>query len=675
MSRPRLIALLLALATLVIYLPVTHYDFINYDDPDYVTKNPMVQQGPTWAGVQWAFISFHASNWHPLTWLSHMVDCELFGLNAGGHHFVNVLFHAANAVLLLALMLRLTGALWPAAFVAALFAWHPLHVESVAWISERKDVLSTFFALLTLLAYARYARDASRRFFWLALGFFALGLMSKPMLVTLPFGMLLLDFWPLARMRGGSLPVSSNPVLELRPEPFYRLLLEKWPFFLLAFGSCIATFLAQRGTAISSLETVPLSLRLENVATAYVTYLSKFFWPSDLAVIYPLAKHIPAAIVAGAVITLACITAGSWLARQRAPYVLVGWLWFLGTLVPVIGLIQVGGQALADRYTYVPSIGIFIIIAFGAADLISRLQIPKAAAAIVAVIILVTCIGVTETQLRYWQNSETLFRHTLAVTKNNEIAHNNLGAALELEGKYDEAIVECRAALQIAPDRYQGHNNLGDCLNLSGRPAEALVEYREAIRLNPNVSYIHQSLGTVLAKLGDNSQALAAFTNAARLDPASPWPHFNMAKILLQQGRNADAANELRQALRCSPNDVQILTYTAHVLAAIDDPQVRDGKTALTLANEASNLTGGGQVLVLAALGMAQAETGDFANALATAQKALDLTSAADNENLPSQQRLLQQKAKRELEQQLQLYRNHQPWRESFQADNTPAKP
>ena len=656
MSRPRLIALLLALATLLVYLPVTRSGFLQYDDDDYVTSNYVVQNGLSFAGIQWAFTTVHASNWHPLTWLSHMTDCELFGLNPTAHHFVNVLFHAANAALLFGLLLRLTNALWPAAFAAALFAWHPLHVESVAWIAERKDVLSTFFALLALLSYTRYAQKNCRRSFWVALIYFALGLMAKPMLVTLPFVLLLLDYWPLRRI-----PVFKTPAAR-------RLLLEKWPFFLLAILSCLVTFLAQRSTAVASLELVPLGFRLENLPVAYVVYLSKIFWPANLAVIYPLPTNfqLPPMTVALALAVLIFISAAVWLGRQRAPYLPVGWLWFLGTLVPVIGLVQVGAQALADRYTYLPAIGLFIMAAFGARDLAGRLPLPKMVVGGSAALILAACVAVTENQLRYWRDGESLFRHALAVTRDNYIAHINLGVALELAGKLDEAIAENRAAEVLAPNRYQIHNNLGNCLDHLGKPVEALAEYREAIRLNPKLPEFHNSLGIVLNELGRYDEALVEFTNAAQLNPAYPWAHFEMAMALLKQGRNVEAVAELHEARVRDPDDLHILTVSAHVLASIPDPQARDGKTALELATKANALTEGGQVAVLNALGMAQAETGDFTNAIAVTQKALDLADAARSEKLQALQN--------QLRQELQLYQTHQPWRESFLATNAPVK-
>ena len=693
MSRPRVMGLLLALVTLLVYLPACHYNFVNYDDSDYVTENQVVQNGLTWAGVEWAFTTWHASNWHPLTWLSHMLDCELFGLNAGAQHSVNVLFHAANAVLLFALLLRMTNAPWPGVFVAALFALHPLHVESVAWISERKDVLSTFFALLALLAYARHAqgvtsdkwqvagtekaapapalsRVTSHRspFYWLALIFFALGLMSKPMLVTLPFVMLLLDFWPLQRILEFGVRSSeskNSPHFSTLNRRLSTLVLEKWPFFLLSAASCVITFLAQsqRGDdAVISLEKVPLSYRLCNALMSCGRYLLKMIWPADLAVIYPMSHKIAAPAVAAAVAALILISAVAWLTRRRSPYLLVGWLWFLGTLVPVIGLVQVGGAALADRYTYIPSIGLFIAAAFGLRDLACRFRFLEMPVAVIAGLIVAGCLMLTKNQLRYWRDSQALFTHAVAVTKDNDVAHINLGVALEQQGKLDEALAEYRKAGRLAPKRYQAHNDLGNLLAGMGKPKEALFEYQEAVRLDPELPLLHDGLGSVLAELGRFSEAMNEFTNAARPDPAYPWPHFEMGKALLKQGRDAGAMDQFREALRIDPDNFQILAYTAHVLAADENPRIRDGKTALMLATRANTLTGGAQPFVLDALGMACAETGDFTNALDATQNALDLAIAAKAKNLEG------------IQQRLQLYKNRQPWRESFLFTNAPAK-
>jgi tetratricopeptide (TPR) repeat protein len=640
MSRPRLIALLLALATLVAYLPVGTYSFVNYDDTDYVTENSFVKNGLTWPDIKWAFTAEHAGNWHPLTWLSHMLDCQLFGLNAGAHHFVNVLFHTANAVLLLVLLLRMTGGLWPSALTAALFAWHPLHVESVAWVAERKDVLSTFLALLALLAYVRYAKENRRSSFWLALFCFALGLTAKPMLVTLPFVMLLLDYWPLKRAAGRG----------FQPPTFNLLVFEKWPFILLSVISCIITFLAQRGgAAVSSLERVPLPLRLENMLVVYPSYLLKTIWPSRLAVIYPLPREISGIAVTAAAAVLIFISAAVWLARKRSPCLIVGWLWFLGTLVPVIGLVQVGSQSMADRYDYIPSIGIFIAAAFGAGDLISRFQLPKIAAASAAGLILAGCLVLTENQLRYWRDSESLFRHALAVTKDNDIAHLNLGETLQEKGDWEGALAEYRQAERLAPDGFLIHGNIASVLESLGRPEEAMAEYQEALGLNSNQPKIHDGLGIVLVEMNRFYEAMGQFAEAARLDPAYPWPHFQMGKALLKQGRDAGAVHEFQEALRLDPDNFQILAYTAQVLSADENPEVRDGQTALTYAARANILADGAQWFVLDALGMACAETGDFTHAVEAAQRVVELATAAKMKNLGPLQR------------RLQLYKNHQP--------------
>jgi len=668
-ARPRVIGLLLALATLLVYLPVRHCGFVNYDDGDYVTDNPVVQNGLTWGGIKWAFTTWHANNWHPLTWLSHMLDCELFGLNPGAHHLDNVLLHTANVVLLLAVLFRLTKAQWPSALVAALFAWHPLHVESVAWISERKDLLSTFFGLLALLSYTRFVEAStvhhprSKVFYGLALFAYALGLMSKPMLVTLPFLLLLLDYWPLQRMSGKT----AAPAFDSRNAALGQLIMEKWPFFLLTAASCVMTFSAQsqRGdNAVISLANVSLSYRLCNALMSYGRYLLKVIWPTDLAVFYPMSDRVVQVRVL-ALVSAMILVALSWIVwrtRRSCPYVLVGWLWYLGALVPVIGLVQVGGAALADRYSYIPSIGLFIAAAFGLRDLVYRDRFFKIPAAAAAGLILAGCVALTENQLRYWRDSLTLFGHAVAVTRYNDIAQINLGVALEQEGKGDEALAEYRKAERLAPTRFQVHNNLGNLLDSMGKPGEALAEYREAVRLKPDLPLLHDGLGIVLTELGRFSEAMNEFTNAARLDPTYPWPHFEMGKTLLKQGRDSEALGQFHEALRIDSDNFRILAYTAHVLAADENPEIRDGNAALLLAAKANALTGGAQPFVLDAVGMACAETGDFNDAQDVAQKALDLARARKLKNLDG------------LQQRLQLYKNHQPWRESFQFTNAPVR-
>jgi Tfp pilus assembly protein PilF len=650
MSRPRLIALLLALGTLVVFLPVGGFNFIAYDDPAYVSENPFVKNGLNWTDIQWAFTTFHASNWHPLTWLSHMADCSLFGSNPGAQHFVNVLFHSANTALLFLLLWRLTQKIRPAALVAALFAWHPLHIQSVAWISERKDVLSTFFALLALLSYAKFALENRRRSYWFALGFFALGLMSKPMLVTLPFVLLLLDFWPLRRM----------PVDSWQPEKIRRLAVEKIPFFLLIVPACIVTCLAQRG-AMVPLERLAFSLRLENSMVAYACYLLKLFWPENLAFFYPMPVSsfwMPAAAAA----VLVAISVFSWRVRRSFPYVPAGWFWFLGTLVPVIGLVQVGEQAMADRYAYFPAIGIFIIVAFGGMDLAGRFRFAKIISMPAAVLILASCVLATENQLRYWRTDEVLFAHALAVTRDNIAAHINLGYVYEKQDRIAEAMNEYRLALKIDPRRADVHNNIAGLLADAGRLDEALPEYQTALQLNPDAMEAHLNLGIAMVKLKRFDEAARQFNLAAKLKPDDARPDYETGKSLLKQGRDAAAIDEFRKALKLDPYNCQILAFTARVLAADENAAVRDGRSALDFATRANNLSGGSLPMALDALGMACAETGDFANAIICAQRVLDIAGAVQMKNTGAMQT------------RLELYKKQQPWRESFQATNAPAE-
>jgi protein O-mannosyl-transferase len=677
--RPRFIALLLLLGTLAVYLPAARCGFSCYDDGDYVVDNQMVLSGLTWAGVKWAFTTWHASNWHPLTWLSHMTDCQLFGLNPGMHHSVNVLFHAANSLLLLLLLLRWTNAVWPSAFAAALFAWHPLHVESVAWISERKDVLSTFFALLALLAYTkavtgdewRVTRKISfpslvtrhsSRFYWLALLFFALGLLAKPMVVTLPFVMLLLDYWPLQRISNCKSQISNPSARQPSTLNFQlAIVLEKWPFFALAAASCAITFLAQdRGGAMASLQTVPLDYRLENIPVAYVRYLLKMVWPSSLAICYPMsALRLP--VVAAALAVLSFISAAVWFGRRRGPYWLVGWLWFLGTLVPVIGLVKVGAAALADRYAYFPSIGLFLAFALSLRDGAERFHVPRTVLATTAAAALAIFAVLTERQVNFWTDDVALFRHAVAVTRDNGVAHLNLGYGLEKEGRKEEAMKEYRLAAQLEPGIADPHNNLANLLDDAGHPEEAIAEFREALRINPRYVAAHDNLGTVFVELGRFDEAMAQYEEAARLAP-NDWhaPHL-IGKALLKQGRDQEAIMSFRRAMQIAPNNPQVLTYLARVLAADEKPQVRNGNAALAMAAKANDLTGGNQPAMIDVLAMAYAETGDFTNAQESAAYALKLATTYDMTNDVSV-----------IQHRLQLYQNHQPWRESFLATNQP---
>jgi len=725
LSCPRLTGLLLALVTLVLYLPVRQHGFSVYDDGDYITQNHIVQNGLTWAGTKWAFTTWYASNWHPLTWLSHMLDCELFGLDPGAHHLVNVLFHALNAVLLLGLLFRMTGANWAAAMAAALFAWHPLHVESVAWAAERKDVLSTCLELLALLAYAKYVesgdlpslgscREAGRRaesgerqgasehptaerrprnniqrptsnerrrewfgprslfplpsslFYLLSLCCFALGLMSKPMLVTFPFLCLLLDFWPLRRfeLSTPNSPVRRSSTAEGgQPSTILWLVVEKWPFFLLSIGSCVVTFLAQRAAAVLSLGQYSWPLRLGNASLSYAWYLLKTAWPADLAVLYPLPEHLSWLLVAAAGAGLTVISWLVWRARRAQPYLLAGWLWYLGALVPVIGLVQAGEQARADRYTYFPLIGVFLALVWLGKDLAARFQVPARTLAIGATLVLAATLWRTERQLNYWRDDETLFAHALAVTGDNPIAHINLGLALEQQNHPAEAMENYQAALRLAPDSPEAHNNLANLLDAAGQTNEALLHYQAALRLNPNAAFAHCNFGTLLAKLGRFDEALRQYQEAAWLQPADPHPYYLMGKAWLRRGQSAEAISRFRHALELAPNDLPSLAFLARILATDENPGHRDGPAAVALAEKANALADGTQPLILDVLAMAYAEAGRFHEAQQTAGTALELAAAA---KLPEMVTGIRQ--------HLQLYQAGLPCRESF-TNSLPAAP
>jgi Tfp pilus assembly protein PilF len=652
-SRSRFIALLLVLGTLAVYLPATHHGFTLFDDTDYVHENNVVQNGLTWNGLIWAFKTWHASNWHPLTWLSHMLDCQLFGLNAGMHHAVNVLFHAANTVLLFALLLRLIGAFWPSAFVAALFAWHPAHVESVAWISERKDVLSTFFALLALLSYVKYTKDNSRRSYSFTMVFLALGLLAKPMVVTLPCVMLLLDYWPLGRVGG------SNA--DKLPTFNFQLLTEKIPFFALSAASCVITFVAQhRSGAMAPLDDLSVYFRIKNATVAIARYLEKLVWPENLCIFYPLAK-IPTAEFAGALAFLIAVCAVVWSVRKRDPWWLVGWLWFVGTLVPVIGLVQVGNATIADRYTYFPSVGLFLALTLGICKAMDRFHISKKLAAVAAGLMLAGCLTLTAIQLSYWRDDVTLFSRAIAVTKNNDTAHLDLGYAYEKVGRKADAMNEYREVIKLMPRRVEAHNNLANLLDDSGHPLEAMTQYQEALRLEPKYVAAHNNYGTLLVELGRYDEAAKQYAAAAEADPTEWHSPYLMGKCLLKQGRDAEAIPYFRKSLQLAPNELHVLTYLAQVLATDENPAVRDGNAAFALASKANALSGGLQPAMLDILAMAYAELGHFDDARQAEEDSLKLAKAFDLTNdMPL------------IEKRLELYKNHEPFRQSF--TNAPLK-
>jgi protein O-mannosyl-transferase len=656
MLRPRSIGLLLGLITLLVYLPATSCHFVNFDDVDYVTDNHVVQNGLTWAGFKWAFSGAHANNWHPITWLSHMADCDLFRLNPAGPHLVNILFHAANTVLLFMLLFQLTEKLWPSVFIAALFAWHPLHVESVAWVAERKDVLSTFFTLLTLLSYTRYVRHNCRRSFGFALAFFVLALLSKPMPVTLPLVMLFLDYWPLNRVSVDPTEVENSGVMAARRSPVVALIWEKWPFFLLAAALCVVTVWAQHG-AVSSMATVPLNFRLENAVAAYVGYLWKMIWPLHLAIFYPLEMPMAWSLIVESSLILAGVSIIVWQERKGSPWLIVGWLWFLVTLLPVIGLVQVGGQATADRYSYFPLIGIFLAITFLAQAVLKRFNFLKKWSVLTAVIILGACVFMTENQLRYWHDSESLFRHALEV-KDSPLGHVGLGEALLDQKRTTEAMAQFIMAWRRDPEFDASYVDLAEIFADEGKLELAAVYYDEAVKWKPSSVVTFDNYGVVLVKLKRPDDAMKVFSAGAKFDPTASMPHFLMGRLLLQRGQDADAVMQLSQALELDPGNPQILIYTASVLAADQNGEVRDGKQALKLAEKAVKVTNSQQPAAFNVVAMSDAETGDFGAAALIQMQAINLAKTigqVDDLEL--------------MQQRLELYRQRQPWRESFRAN------
>ena len=621
-------AVLLGLVTLWLYWPATRCDFIIYDDPDYVTENPWVQAGLTAGNVGWALTTGHAGNWHPLTWLSLMLDEDLFGSHAAGFHFTNLILHAANAMLLFWLLRRLTGARWRSATVAALFAWHPLQVESVAWVAERKSVLCLCFGLLALLAYERYARarEAARRdpgaaragarpialSYGLAWCCFALGLMSKPMLVTWPFVLLLLDYWPLGCWQPGRRRA---------------LVLEKIPFLALTVAVCAVNLAVQKsGGAVVAANNLPWDARLGNALISYVRYLGKLFWPADLAVIYPYPGHYwPLGEVLLAAGLLAGLTLLVWANRRRYPFLLMGWLWFGGTLVPVIGLVQAGTQAMADRYVYIPLVGLLVMLVWGGYELMRgwRGQAPVLSVAVLAAVSF--SLALTRQQLGCWRNSQTLFRHAVAVTDDNFIAHSILGVVLFGQGQTNAGINELTTAIRLEPNYAEAHGNLGFVwLNLGqtdaamrefqtairlmpkfaeahrglalefdqlGQTAAAAREYEESLRLRPDAADVQNSLGLDLEKLGRPEAAIALYRQAIRLLPSRAETHNNLGMVLARQGQPEAALNEFQEALRLNP-DYVIAHYNLGIFYGVNgriDEAIREFQAAVRIQPDFTN--------------------------------------------------------------------------------------
>jgi tetratricopeptide (TPR) repeat protein len=518
----------LLLLTIAVYSQVATHEFVNYDDPAYITANPHVQDGWSWNGVVWAFTSTEESNWFPLTRLSHLLDGQVFGASSAGPHLENVLLHALNAMLLLFLLKRATGRLWPSTFVAAAFALHPLHVESVAWAAERKDVLSTFFSLLTIRAYLNYVERRTVARYLAVAGWFVCALMAKPMAVTLPFALLILDFWPLRRL-----------------PPLGPRILEKTPIIALSAASSAATYVVQNhGGAVAVADRIALLPRLENALTSYVVYLVKFVWPAGLAVFYPYVET-PAWEWIASAMALVGITIFVLREHQDRPFLAAGWFWYLGMLAPVIGLVQVGAQARADRYTYLPLAGIAIMIGWSAADLIKNSRIPGISGCAIA---LIWC-GLTWRNVENWQNSETLFSHALEVTGDNYVAHNNLGDVYRRQGRFADAAANFASAVRIQPESAEAQDNLGESLTELGKTEEAIPHLEAAIRARPDFTKARIDLGSALVRAGRLDDAAAQFQRVLNLDPRDREAEYRLAGVLMMQGKTAEAIEHFKSAL------------------------------------------------------------------------------------------------------------------------------
>lgn len=599
------IAICIALAglTWLIFGQTLWHDFVNYDDPRYVYENTRITGGLSISGIAWAFTHIHSLNWHPLTTISHMLDCQLYGLKAGWHHFTNVLLHTLAAILLFRALEQMTGAVWRSAFVGAVFAIHPLRVESVAWIAERKDVLSGVFFMLTLLAYVCYVRSPRVARYLVVVFLFVCGLMSKPMLVTLPFVLLLLDYWPLARIKG----------------QFGKRVLEKIPLIALSAVSSIITFLVQKG-AVGRAEDLPILERINNAVVSYVLYIWQMLWPVNLAVFYPHPENrLPFWEIASCLLLLICITVVTIGLRKQRPYLVTGWLWYLGMLVPVIGLVQVGWQGRADRYTYLPQIGLYIAATWGVTDLTALYRHQRAtlsAAAVVLIGALSLCAWV---QTSYWCDSERLFRHALAVTTNNDVAENNLGIVFLGQGKVDEAISLLQTAVDLRPDNSPAHENLAKTLLQKGRVADALVHYRKLLELQPDNMEVHNIVGTVL----------------------------------VQQGRVAEGVEEWQKVLAVEPDNGNAMSNLAWVFATSPDQSLRDGPKAVQLAEHAARISGSRMPILFRTLAAAYAESGRFPEAVQAAQQGMQLANSQGKLGLAT-----------ELQGNITLYQQQQPLRD-----------
>jgi protein O-mannosyl-transferase len=624
------VCLLLVVAILAVYAQAPHCFFVYLDDPDYVTSNPDIQHGLNWHSLKWAFTTGHGANWHPLTWVSHMIDCQLYGLKPAGHHLTSLLLHVANSALLFLILNRMTGAMWRSAWVAAVFALHPLRVESVIWVAERKDVLSTFFWMLTVGAYLRFTEEfkvqssQSKVFYGLSLFFFALGLMSKSMLVTLPFVLLLLDYWPLGR-------------LEFGPHFSWRLVVEKIPFLLLAAAASIVTFVLQKTSGVvASFSAVPLGQRLANTPVAYVRYLMKIFWPSGLSVFYGFEQW-KFYQVAGSVLILASITVWVMLQGRARPYLAVGWFWFLGMLVPTIGLVQVGHQSMADRYSYVPSVGISLMVAWGLCDWAARRPHSLQVVGTLGALAVAACALLTPRQIVFWKSADALFGRAAEISDQDAVTCYNVGVAVLEQGNYARA-VRCferslKAADNSTPKTFLARvqNNLGCALLEQGQVPSAISNFESALISQPNYPQVYYNMGRAFLTNRQPDVAVDCFQHALALDPNVAEIHYKLANALVQLGRPAAAITEYSKTLQLRPDNDEAANNLAWLLATCSDRSLRDGAKALTLARQASEHSHDQNPRILGTLAAAYAETGQRADALAIVQHALQLALAQDN--------------------------------------------
>jgi tetratricopeptide (TPR) repeat protein len=547
----------LVMLTFAVYAAVAHFEFVTWDDGNYIHIDP-VRSGLTWRGVTWAFTTGETANWHPLTWISHMLDVEMYGDRAGGHHVTNLILHVANVLLLFGVFVRMTGAIGRSAFVAALFAVHPLHVESVAWVAERKDVLSTFFALLTIWTYVTYVREPRATRFLVVCLCYALGLMAKPMLVTLPFVLLLVDVWPLGRVRPGG------------GNTWRSLAIEKLPLVGLAIASSITTVVLQRQAGAmgdGASDAFPIGLRIGNAIVSYAAYLGQTVWPAGLSPFYPYPRAVPAVAVVISLLVLAGLSFAAVRAARQRPYVLVGWLWYVGMLVPVIGLIQVGQQSRADRYTYLPLVGIFFIVAWGVPELVARWKLPRAVLPALACVVVLASAATAWFQVETWRDSFALWTHALEVTPDNDRAYNGLGAELGNRGKIDEAIGKFREAIRINPSFADAHVNLAVAFGVQGKFVEAIPHYAEALRLQPGHREGRNHYAEALEGVGRLDEAAQQYQISLLMDPNQGDVHAGLGLVLAQQGKLAEALDAERTAVRLAPTSVKAHYGLGAVLA------------------------------------------------------------------------------------------------------------